>query len=113
VRLKYKISKFFRIKDGVRHGELYPNTYLLCIFDELITQFKQYLHIHQLFVGRAVYADDNALLSVSRCGLYTSLFTNMVGHVHSQDVSVPTTLRALSTLKASCDYALMYIYITI
>ena len=56
---------------------LYEITYLVYLFavyvDDLIIQLRQSghgLHVGQLFIGRALHADDILLMSASCYGLY-------------------------------------------
>jgi len=72
VRLNNVVGESFVVKCGVCQGGVL-SSYLFSLYvDELITQLRHSsygLHIGQLFVGCAFYADDIALLSASCYGL--------------------------------------------
>ena len=66
------VDESFIVICGVSHGVILSPYLFVLYVAELITQLRQFsygLHIGQLFVGCAFYADDIALLSSSCYGL--------------------------------------------
>ena len=67
-----KLSKSFRVKNGVRQGAVSSGILFAVYIDDILTLLRKSglgCHINGVFYGVVVYADDILLLSASRSGL--------------------------------------------